>query len=320
MEKDHGIFLEVAADKKLPFEEAISSPMLKSTIEKKEELTAPVTIASPFEKNEGCDAPQQIFDLMYFTRRHPYLEILTQKLAVGSKALENFEARSKAQPLNKAEPDFFSNAMKAIGNFILNEDTSVSVPVPEALLEYKTVTTTTVKKKLSTWTFPNQNKNGLIREEIKLDWKTSKPLSDPLTLYEVTNAALSKEINYLIENAIPHANLSLIGPANSEAVEMYLNDVFFSSYSHSNFDILVVPLQKAEYLEKVKGKNAEQKESLLETINTESICYNIIFQRRDFTVLKGDFYKTDVFFCIKTSYPFFTFYARFLSLFLSNTK
>lgn len=297
----------------VPFEDAISSPLMKksSALDKKD-----------FDEKGNGEAANNgqngMFDLLFFTRRHPYLEIATRKLPVGSKALEDFENASKAN--NGGEDnDFFKNAMKSIGNLFL-ADTSVSVPVPEQHLEYKTVRTTTVKKKYSTWTYPKEpQEEEKVEEPVKTLWNfPKKSIPTPLHLQEVKDTSLKKEIMYLIDNAVPNSNLSLIGASNSQEVEIFLNKVFFSSFSHSDFDILVVPLQKTEYLERGSTINHDQKDSLLESISTETVCYNIIFTKKDFTVLQGNFYKTDLFFCLKTSYPFFNFYARFLSLMLSS--
>jgi hypothetical protein len=298
-------------EKDIPFEDAISSPMLKGS--PTFDMSFKDYVASKTREN----IKTRMFDLMFFTRRHPYFEIVTRKLPVGSKALEDIENAAKAQSINN-EGDFFKNAMKSIGN-MFSADMTVSVPIPEQLIEYKTVKTTTLKKKYSTWTYPSEPKEEeKVEETIKTLWNfPKKSIPTPLHLQDVSDTVLKKEIMYLIDNAVPHSNLTLIGPANSEAVEIYLNQVFFSSYSHSDFDILVVPLQKSEYLERGGPISHDQGESLLEAINTETVCYNIIFSQKDFTVLQNNFYKSDLFFCLKTSYPFFNFYARFLSLILS---
>lgn len=302
--------LELEDKSKIPFEEAILSPT--QTKFKK----SPVT---PKENSR-----YHIFDMLLFTRRHPYLEITTKKLPVGSTALKKAEEISKAQ--SKAENDeipFLSQALKTFANMFSDEN-SIAVPVPDELLQYKQVQTMTVKKKYSTWTFPkNEGKKEPQTTPRKSLWNfAEKPetiAEKALEHLQVKDTNLNKEILYLIDNAMPQQKMAKIGAANSQEVELFVNSVFFSSYSHSDVNILVVPLQKHEVIDtSEKSTNTDQK-PLLDSVNSQHITYNIIFSQRDFTILRGDFYHTDVFYCIKTQYPFFNFYARFLSLFLSKT-
>lgn len=267
--------------RKLPFEEAITHSPTKSP-----------TRLSPSPSKRG---KKTLFDMLYFCRKHPYLEITTQQLPEGSIALAKAEAKAQGLPYEEEEANkdsgMFSSALKSLSSaFSIN-------PLAQAPGSSRNVMKTVVykklKSKLSSWAFPSRS---LV----------------PGDLPDHEQPAFKKEMDYLLENSFSSRQRGLVGEIGSEAVEAMLNSIFFTNYSSIDEHIYVVPIQKPGFVPSTPEFRPEAK-SLKELVNPDLSTFNIVYVKKDFTVLDGGFYTSEVFLCIRSSYPFFSFYARFLS-------
>ena len=263
----------IQTDSKQPFEIAISGSMDGFEID---------------HTRQTVDS-KPLFDLFYFCRKHPIMEITTLQLPEGSRALEDYKLKSQRTIPGKSDNanlGFMASALKSLSDgFALD-------PFAQAPGSSRTQLTTVKQKKLKvkygTWVYPKlSNDDGTFR----------------------------KEANYLLDNILRDRSPTRVGATRSEVVESYLDGVFCPNFSHLDDNIIVVPLQDAATSVSFHSASG----SLLSVMNPEGNTYSIVYSKSDFTVLDTEVYSTDVLFCVKTYYPFVSFFCRVINLILSKS-
>lgn len=242
---------------------------------------------------------RNLFDMFDVCIKHPFIDVKVVEVPEGTVAME------KAMQMSKQEDGFIEDfGLGKLGMALRNfsegflSDPTARLPGAPTNPKMKKVEIKKLKIKYSLWMFPKKEKLDQVDIKVKEDAK--------------------KEIFYLIENSIPPRQLDQIEKGKLEGIETFLNNIFFSNFSHKDDQLRVIPLQTdSKTTENIKklGKNQS---TLLNKVNPELISFNIVYYKQDFTVVDNQFYKTDVFLRVKTRYPFFSFFSQIINLILSK--
>lgn len=285
----------------LPLEDAISYdkyPINKINISKssgKEEQT---------EKTEKSTNNHPFFSSISLTRCFPYLEVESRTLAEGSVALAEAEEEIKKYKKEDSDVDGlseFQNAFKSFAKRFVPETPQEMKNMAPGTPIMKTVEVKKVKKKIASWVFPKFNTENPSEEE-----KSYK------SVYQ-------KEMKYMVDNLLPVYEATRISNKNRDVLDTFLNDILFPNFTHSTEQLFIVPFQASSQEPTKEG-------SLLNfSFNPEKTSFHITLKKADFSVLDGYIYKTDLLLTVKTIYPFFSFFTKFIglvmsSLFLRQTK
>lgn len=218
------------------------------------------------------------------------------QLPEGSRALEEMKIKSQRAIPGKTEAPglgFMASALKSLSDgFAL--DPFAQQPGSSGT-NMTTIKQKKLKVKYGTWVYPKLEKD---------------------------EADFRKEANYLLDNILRDRSPLRVGLPRSEAVETYLDGVFCPNFSHLDDNIIVVPLQENPSVAATNLANQSsgtlQQSQLLAAINPEGTTYSIVYSKPDFTVLDNDVYTTEVFFCVKTNYPFVSFFCKLINVLLSK--
>jgi hypothetical protein len=260
-----------------------------------------------FQKADESAGPgdTKLFEQMTICRKFPYFDVKVVEHPEGSRALSKAEqlASRYAGQTETASDDMglgkLGLALKSIADGFLT-DPNAPLPGSPSKPEMKKVQIKKLKAKYGIWTYPKK---------------------DPAAVPDAKeNEVMKKELFYLMENSISQRQLGRIEEGQLEGVENFLNNIFFSNFSHKDDCILVIPLQSEQCATKPAGSNdpSNYQSSLLRKVNQDLVSYHVVYYKPDFTVLDGEFYRTDLFIRIKTLYPFFSFFSQLLNLLLSR--
>ena len=136
---------------------------------------------------------------------------------------------------------------------------------------------------------------------------------------------MKREMKYIIDNCLERKSYEKIGSAKSDLVETHLNTVFYSPHSHADTRILIIPLQNNQKEPEAKRlkqviPGVEQKELLIDRMNIERTSYSMVLLVHDYTIVDYHVHYTDLLICVKTFYPFISFFSKLLTFILSEIK
>ncbi len=258
--------------------------------------------------DKATAADNKLFDQLTICRKFPYFDVKVVEHPEGSRALSRAEqlASKLLGQTETASDDLglgkLGLALKSIADGFLT-DPNAPLPGSPSKPEMKKVQIKKLKAKYGIWTYPKK---------------------DPASASDAKeNEAMKKELFYLMENAISPRQLGRIEEGQLEGVENFLNNIFFSNFSHRDDCILVIPLQADQRPQQPADAASDRQagqSALLGKVNQDLVSYHVLYYKPDFTVLDGEFYKTELFIRVKTVYPFFSFFSQLLNLLLSSQR